>query len=237
MSNPYFSSNPAFAEKSKLDRTPAGYPGMAGYTPGQTGTAQHTGYAHPGYPQQGQNAPADHAMSPERLEDAYRAPAAGPLDTGRMTYDDAIMKTAIVVGTIVVTAAVHWLVLGPNMGLTMLGLVAGLVLGLVNAFKKEPSPLLIMGYAVAEGLFLGGISAMFESQWGGIVLQAVLATSVTFLVCLGLYTSGKVRVTAKSTRIMLIAMLEDCETTATPCPPAGNRWPPCSSGQIATPST
>lgn len=206
MSNPYFSSNPVFAEKSKLDRTPGGYPTMPGYTPG---SSQPTapGQQQPAYGEYRGQDYAQQAMSAEELQRSYDQPAAGPMDTGRMTLDDAIMKTGVVIGTIVLTAAIHWLVLGPNMGLTMLGLVVGLVLGLVNAFKKEPSPLLIMGYAVAEGLFLGGISAMFESQWGGIVLQAVLATSVTFLVCLGLYASGMVRVTAKSVRILMFAML------------------------------
>lgn len=196
MSNPYFSSNPVFAEKSKLDRTPGGYPTMPGYTPGAN---QATAAPQPTY--------GESTISAAELEHAYQQPAAGPMETGRMTYDDAVMKTGIVVGTIILAAAIHWLVIGPSMALTFGGLLVGLVLGLVNAFKKEPSPALIMGYAIAEGLFLGGISAVFEAQWGGIVLQAVLATSITFLVCLGLYSSGKVRVTPKATRMLMIAML------------------------------
>ncbi|MFT2690899.1 Bax inhibitor-1/YccA family membrane protein [Clavibacter zhangzhiyongii] len=36
------------------------------------------------------------------------------------------------------------------------------MLGLVNSFKKEPSVPLIVAYAAFEGLFVGGISRIFE---------------------------------------------------------------------------
>ena len=47
-------------------------------------------------------------------------------------------------------------------GLWIVGAIVGLVLGLVNAFKKEPSPPLILLYAAAQGVFLGGISQFYE---------------------------------------------------------------------------
>ena len=87
------------------------------------------------------------------------------------------------------------------------GAIVGLVLGLVNAFKKEPSRALILGYAAAEGLFLGGISAIFGAMYEGIVLQAVLGTTATFVAALFLYKSGTVRVTPKLTRFFLIAIV------------------------------
>ena len=97
--------------------------------------------------------------------------------------------------------------LGANPLLTFGGAIVGLVLGLVNAFKREPSRALILAYAAAEGLFLGGISAVFEATYGGIVLQAVLGTVATFVAALFLFTSGKVRVTPKLTRFVLIALV------------------------------
>ena len=66
--------------------------------------------------------------------------------------------------------------------------------------------MLILAYAAAEGVFLGGISSYFNAQWDGIVLQAVLATVATFAVCLALFRSGKVRVTPKFTRWLMVAM-------------------------------
>ena len=48
---------------------------------------------------------------------------------------------------VVATAAVAWFVFPGNALVMFTGLIGGLVLGLVNAFKREPSPGLIVGYA------------------------------------------------------------------------------------------
>lgn len=138
------------------------------------------------------------------LDRMYEAPSATTVDTGRLTYDDVIMKTAGLLALLVVSGAVTWIV-AP--GLWILGAIVGLVLGLVNSFKKSPSPVLILGYAVAEGVFLGGISAFYETAYNGIVGQAVLATLAVFAAALVLFRSGKVRVTPKFTRVMLVAMV------------------------------
>ncbi|MFH5824386.1 Bax inhibitor-1/YccA family protein [Georgenia sp. AZ-5] len=204
MSNPVFESSPYFGKNAQ--RTPKGYPTYPGYTPGgQAGTtyAGQQPYA-PSQPYGYQQPSAGRA---DDLEAAYRRPAAAPADTGRMTYDDVIVKTAVVLGLIVVAAAFNWVVMGANMALTIGGALVGLVLGLVNAFKREPSRGLILGYAVAEGLFLGGISAVFSASYEGIVLQAVLGTMATFVAALLLFSSGKVRVTPKLTKFVLIALV------------------------------
>jgi uncharacterized YccA/Bax inhibitor family protein len=139
------------------------------------------------------------------LEQSYAGPSATPTQTGRMTYDDVIVKSGGLLTIIVAAAAVAWFVFPGNALIMFTGLIGGLVLGLINAFKREPSPALIVGYAAFEGLFLGGISQVFEASYGGIVMQAVLATFATFAATLLLFTSGKVRVTPKFTRIVLIA--------------------------------
>ncbi|KAE8764756.1 Bax inhibitor-1/YccA family protein [Georgenia thermotolerans] len=195
MSNPVFEKSPYFGERAQ--RTPNGYPTYPGYTPG-AGTT----YAAPSAAQQGYQ-----PTGIEDLERAYRAPSAAPAETGRMTYDDVIVKTGVVLGVIVAFGLLNGFVLGANPLLTFGGAIVGLVLGLVNAFKREPSRALILAYAAAEGLFLGGISAVFEATYGGIVLQAVLGTVATFVAALFLFTSGKVRVTPKLTRFVLIALV------------------------------
>ena len=197
MSNPYFDRNPVF--NGTATRTPAGYPTYPGYTPG---FGQGAGPQAP-YGRVPQQAPQDMSA----FEQTYQAPAAAPADTGRMTYDDVIVKSALVLGTVFVVAAVNWMFLGAHPLLTFGGAIVGIVLGLVNAFKREPSPALIMAYAVAQGLFLGGISAVFNAAYSGIVMQAVLATFSVFAVSLGLFASGKVRVTPKFTRFLLIGLL------------------------------
>ncbi|WP_049158800.1 Bax inhibitor-1/YccA family protein [Micrococcus luteus] len=139
----------------------------------------------------------------QSMEDAFRAPAASPEHTGRMTYNDVVGKTGLMLVLVVVAGAVGWF----SPGLMIVGAIAGLVLGLVNSFKREPSPVLIMLYALAEGLFLGGISAVFEASYPGIVVQAVLGTLSVFAVMLALYTSGKFRPTPRMTKIVMTAML------------------------------
>jgi uncharacterized YccA/Bax inhibitor family protein len=144
------------------------------------------------------------------LEQMYGAPAATTRDTGRLTYDDVIIKTGGLLALLVVVAAATWN-LAP--GLWPIGALVGLVLGLVNAFKKNPSPALIIAYTAAQGVFLGGISLAFQNMtFNGtsvqpIVLQAVVATMATFGAALFLFKSGKVRVTPKFTRWLIISMV------------------------------
>lgn len=120
-----------------------------------------------------------------------------------MTYENTISKTVIMFLIVLAFGAVGWFV--PVLMLP--GAIVGLVLGLVNAFKKQPSVPLILGYAAAEGLFLGGISGFFESQWPGIVSQAIIGTFAVFGVTLLLFRSGKVRTSPRMTKIVLVAMV------------------------------
>lgn len=140
--------------------------------------------------------------SPEQLQSMYNAPPAGPAQTGRMSFDDVIVKTVLTLALVLVGGAIGWFV--PALALP--GAIVGLVLGLVNSFKREPSPVLIMLYAVFEGVFLGGLSGMLERAFPGIVIQAVLGSLSVFAVTLFLFKSGKLRVTPKATRIFIIAI-------------------------------
>jgi len=78
---------------------------------------------------------------------------------------------------------------------------------LITTFKPQLSTYLSPAYAVAEGLFIGGISAIFEVMYPGIVIQAVSCTFVTFLVCLALYKFKIVQVTEKFRSIVVAATL------------------------------
>lgn len=125
-----------------------------------------------------------------------------------ITVENTLQKTVISFVALLATAALGWLatpVLGA--GPMIIGLIGGLVFGLVNSFKREPSPALILLYAGFEGLVLGGISRFFENAYPGIVLQAVLGTLVVTGVTLALFATGKVRESARATKIFLIAMV------------------------------
>jgi uncharacterized YccA/Bax inhibitor family protein len=120
-----------------------------------------------------------------------------------MTYENTISKTVMLFLIVLVFGAIGWFM--PILALP--AAIVGLVLGLVNSFKKEPSVPLIVLYAVFQGVFLGGISGIFEAQWAGIVSQAVIGTLSVFGVTLLLFRSGKVRTSPKMTKIVLIAMV------------------------------
>ena len=135
MANPIFNNSPVFQDPVQRK--------------GQKSPTSTVSYGTPG-PQV-----ADAAT----LDQMYDAPAATTRETGRLTYDDVIMKTAGLLAVLVVTGAATW-VLAP--GLWIFGAIVGLVLGLVNAFKKEPSPPLILLYAAAQGVFLGGLSSVLR---------------------------------------------------------------------------
>ena len=192
MANPIFNNSPVFQDPVQRR--------------GQKSPTSTVSYGTPG-PQV-----ADAAT----LDQMYDAPAATTRDTGRLTYDDVIIKTGGLLALLVVTSVASWYLTPTMPWLLWVGMIAGLVLGLVNAFRKEPSPPLIIAYTFAEGLFLGGISLLFQNfQVAGsstgtaepIVTQAVIATLATFAGALFLFRSGKVRVTPKFTRWLLIGMV------------------------------
>lgn len=79
----------------------------------------------------------------------------------------------------------------------------GLGLALVCIFKPKTSPFVSPLYALVEGVFLGVISKAFESQWNGIVFQAVLATAGVFFATLLLYVLGVVKVTRKFQMVVI----------------------------------
>lgn len=191
MSNPYLDNSAVFGSKPQRD---------VARTEAQTyGQAQANPYAAAGY---GAAAGAGvNAAAQDNLADATVG-----IGQDRLTYDHVLTKTAAVFGVLIVAGVVGWQISSPSSPVWAVGMVGGLVLGLVNAFKKSPSPALILAYAAFQGVFLGAISAAYNSWMDGIVLQAVLATVATFAATLILYRSGKVRVTPKFQRFLLIAM-------------------------------
>jgi uncharacterized YccA/Bax inhibitor family protein len=147
-------------------------------------------------------------MTNEQLQQMYNQPAAGPADIGRMTYDDVIVKTAACLAVVVAGAAVT-LSVGLSLAymLMIVGALGGFVLALVNTFKKQPSPALILAYAGLEGLFLGGLTRILDGMFPGVGLQAVIGTLSVFAVTLVLFKSGKVRATPKAMRFFMIALI------------------------------
>lgn len=127
-----------------------------------------------------------------------------------MTVSGTINKSFIMLLLLLATASVTWYLAfnGMNpMPLAIGGAVIGLILVLVSSFKPHLSSYLAPAYALFEGLFIGGISAIFEAMHPGLVIQAVGATFVTFLVCFGLYKYNIVKVNEQFKSVVIAATL------------------------------
>lgn len=138
----------------------------------------------------------------DNLEATYEAPAASSLRTGRMTMDDVVARTGILLGIAVAVGAAAWFLNLPP-GILFVGFIGGLVTGLIGAFSKKVRPALYMTYAVFQGLVLGILSKTYELFYPGIVQQAIVATVAAFVGMLFLYKSGRLRATPKFTKILI----------------------------------
>ncbi|MFN0284632.1 MAG: Bax inhibitor-1/YccA family protein [Kineosporiaceae bacterium] len=141
------------------------------------------------------------------LEDMYRAPSATPVDTGRMTLDDVVMRTAALFGVLLLTAAPTYFFWKPGFLVIIgAGLVA-MVVGFVAQMGKTVRPPLMFAYAALEGVFVGGLSWLYAARWDGIVPQAVFGTLAAFTAMLVLYKTGVIRNSPKFTKILMIAVV------------------------------
>jgi uncharacterized YccA/Bax inhibitor family protein len=136
---------------------------------------------------------------------------AGPAPTGAvptagasevMTFGGTVNRALLLVGFLLAGGAWTWFLMhekGPGAVLPWMigGLIFGLIAAIVITFKAQWAPVLAPLYAIAEGLALGGISAMFNSVYHGIVIQAAALTVGTLFVMLTLYQTGLVRATEK----------------------------------------
>lgn len=184
--NPVLSRQGAFSRGGYAGFAQRGAPQAPGPHPPQQNPYAQTGPRGPGQPPN---------MTQEQLQQAYGAPPAGPMTTGRMTFDDVVARTAMTLGTLVVLAGVAWFVLPDNFVVAGVAALAAFVVAMVLNFKRKVSPGLTLAYAGLEGLFLGVISHAMETYYPGIVVQAVLGTMAVFAGMLIAYKTGVVRVT------------------------------------------
>lgn len=125
-------------------------------------------------------------------------------ETGNvMTVGGTALKTFILLLCVIGTSAFTWtrfLQTGNPESVTpwlFLGAIGGLITAFVTIFKKEWAPVTAPIYALLEGLFIGGISALFEAQYPGLVFQAVTLTFGVLAMMLFFYETGLIKPTEK----------------------------------------
>lgn len=118
-----------------------------------------------------------------------------------MTLNGTVNKTGLMLLILLASASWTWgRYTGPEsvgaiMPMIWVGALGGLVVGMVTIFKQTWSPFTAPIYALLEGFFLGGLSAMMEVRFPGIVMQAVGLTFGTLAALLMAYRSGLIRAT------------------------------------------
>ncbi|GFJ78789.1 membrane protein [Phytohabitans houttuyneae] len=125
-----------------------------------------------------------------------------------MTVDDVVVKTVVMLGILGIAAAGAWALVPDSLTTVawMGGAVVGLVLGLIISFSRMANPVLVVAYAIAEGVFVGMVSKAYESFYDGIVLQAVTATFGVFFLMAILYKIRAIRATPRFVRGVIAAM-------------------------------
>ncbi|WP_411106892.1 Bax inhibitor-1/YccA family protein [Streptomyces sp. cmx-4-9] len=189
------SSNPVFSRRG-FSRDNGGYAQF---------DAQH---------QQAGAATNPYATNPYATDPATGAPQAAPR-TNAMTMDDVVSRTAMTLGTVVLTAVLAWVLLpvdpenlGTSYGIGIGAALVAFVLAMVQSFKRKAVPALILGYAAFEGVFLGVISAATSTYLGpGVVIQAVMGTMCVFASVLFAYKMGWIRVTRRFYGFVMAAAL------------------------------
>lgn len=88
----------------------------------------------------------------------------------------------------------------------LVGGIGGFVVALITSFSPRSSAFLTPIYAILEGTFLGGISALFEAQFPGLVIRAVSLTFAVFLGMLLIYKQRIIKVDGRFRRGMMAAM-------------------------------
>lgn len=136
-------------------------------------------------------------------------------DGGLMTVAGTASATIMLLLLVIASAAVTWISIDePQSGVIVFpvgwvigGFVVALVAALVGIFKPRLARYAGPVYALAEGVVLGAISRAYSEQYNGIVMQAVGATMGVFVVMLLLYRSRIIKVTDRTRRIVMGAML------------------------------
>ena len=126
----------------------------------------------------------------------------GFVGSERMTLDGTVNKTGILLGLCFIGAIISWNI--PNLFFIVGGALVGFGLAIYTSFVPRNAGITAPIYAFVEGLFLGGISLMFEVQYPGIAIQAIGLTFGTLASLLFFYKSGLIKPT-ENFRLMIFS--------------------------------
>ncbi|MCU4177517.1 Bax inhibitor-1/YccA family protein [Carboxylicivirga sp. N1Y90] len=118
-----------------------------------------------------------------------------------MTINGTVNKTALLALLAFAAAVFTWDIFMVNQDIASVqpyifgGFILGFITAIIIIFKKTLAPYLAPLYCLFEGLALGGISAMMEMSYPGIVLQAIVLTFGILFGLLIIYRLGIIKAT------------------------------------------
>jgi uncharacterized YccA/Bax inhibitor family protein len=140
--------------------------------------------------------------NPTLNDSVFERSRTGLAAEGVMTLNGTVLKTGILTLLLVTAASYSWkLVMNPAgppawFGKAlMFGWIAPCVLAFIIGFVPRMAGALAPLYAIVKGLIVGLISATYEAQFGGIVLNAVMLTCGVLFALLAAYSSGLIKPT------------------------------------------
>lgn len=139
-------------------------------------------------------------MSPVEVDKEF-----GRITGGKMTMEGTTSKVIGMFLAVLIGATATWF-----FGLyafTLPAMFVGLGLGMWAAFSKTVRPGVMLAYALVQGVFIGGLSGIFEGMYPGIVQTAVVGTFATAGSMFLAYRFGWVKVDARFTRFMTFALI------------------------------
>ena len=114
-----------------------------------------------------------------------------------MTIRGTVDKTALALSLLLISGYYCYFLSEQSLTLilTFIGFFLGLILFFTTIFKKSWAPFTVPFYSISQGFVLGGVSFYYNSQYEGIVLQAILLTILVLISMLFAYRSKIIKPT------------------------------------------
>ncbi len=150
-------------------------------------------------------------------EQAFSDDAIAKLDAGRPAAHRMTAAGTVVKGLFLFVVTCGFAVLGWDQAARVIVASSGpswllwyfllIALTFLGIARPRLAPIGGLVYSVLMGLFVGGISRVYDSAYDGIVAQALLATLAVVLVCYLLYATGVVKVSRRFVLVVVAATL------------------------------
>ena len=133
------------------------------------------------------------SSNPTLRADTFKGIYSSNTNDNVMTLQGTVNKTALLLLAVIIPALYTWNLLNSTENFQIFvkyyraAALGAFVIAIIIVFKKEWAPYLAFIYSVLQGFILGGLSAIFNYQMPGIVMQALVLTFGIFAILLIIY--------------------------------------------------